>query len=218
MNISQIMTPVPVLTPDDTGLNALELMADAKLTELPVVSDDNYIALLRENDLLDSTTPELQLGSSGLLHYRPAVSNAVHPFDALRLTNEMHLSVLPVVDLEQKYLGAVTREGLLKYMAENTGIDKPGGIIVLEIPPRNYTLYEIARICENEDVAILSLQVHANELGMLEVTLKLNRTTLDAVVSSFERYKYNVREVYGENAANDDITDKYNHLMAYINM
>jgi acetoin utilization protein AcuB len=97
-------------------------------------------------------------------------------------------------------------------------LNNPGGIIVLEIAPRNYTLYEIARICENEDVIILNLQVHTNADSTLQVTLKLNRTALDAVVSSFERHNYHVTEVYGEEVRKEDIEEKYHLLMNYINM
>jgi hypothetical protein len=89
---------------------------------------------------------------------------------------------------------------------------------VLEIAPRNYTLVDIARICENEDVIIMNAMVHPNETGMLEITLKLNRSSLDAVVSSFERHSYHVLGVYGENNSDDDVTSKYNLLMNYINM
>jgi acetoin utilization protein AcuB len=60
--------------------------------------------------------------------------------------------------------------------------------------------------------------VHTNEQGKLEITLKLNRTSLEPVVSSFERHDYHVKEVYGEIANNEDIEDKYNLLMNYINM
>ena len=132
--------------------------------------------------------------------------------------HQMNLSILPVVDNEQKYLGAITKDSLLKYIAERSGLDTPGGIIVLEIAPRNYTLYEIARICENEDVMIVNTQVYTNENGLMEVTLKLNRTVLDAVVSSFERHKYIVKQVYGSENNNEDIESKYNLLMNYINM
>jgi ferric-dicitrate binding protein FerR (iron transport regulator) len=53
---------------------------------------------------------------------------------------------------------------------------------------------------------------------MLEVTLKLNRTVLTAVVASFERHSYHVISVYGEETNREDITGKYNLLMNYINM
>ena len=176
MNIEQLISPaVPTLLPGDTGSQAIALMDENKLDQLPVVSDEHYTALIQENDVLDWSTPGQALESSGFLNYKPAIISSGHPFDAMRLANQMDLTVLPVVDHENKYLGSVTREGLLKYITENSGIDTPGGIIVLDIPPRNYTLYEIARICENEDVIIMNSQVHTNDHGNLDVTLKLNR-------------------------------------------
>ena len=219
MNIDQLISPaVPVLLPTDTGSHALEVMDDDSFTELPVVSEDSYVALVQEHDLLDWKAPQDALSTSPFLNYRPAIPASAHPFEALRIVHQMNLSVLPVIDHEQKYVGSVTKDKLLAYMTENSGIENPGGIIVLEIPPRNYTLYEIARICENEDVIILNVQVFTNEQGQLEVTLKLNRSSLDAVVSSFERHKYRVKEVYGDENKKDDITDKYNLLMNYLNM
>lgn len=218
MNIDQLISPIPTLSPDDTGDKAMDVMAENNLTELPIVDQDNYIALIHESDLLNWNNTSDKLGSSDSLTYKPAVLGSGHPFEAMRLMNQMNLSVLPVVDSDHKYLGAVTKDSMLKYITEHSGIDTPGGIIVLEIAPRNYTLPEIARICENEDVMIMNMQASVNERGMLEVTLKVNRSVLDAVVSSFERYKYHVKEVFGEHNNGEDITGKYNLLMNYLNM
>jgi acetoin utilization protein AcuB len=219
MNVEQLISPaIPTLVPADTGNQALALMEENNVTELPVVLDDNYIGLVLESDVLDWTKPGSALSGSDFLTYKPAIIASGHPFEALRLAHQMNLSVLPVIDKHHKYIGAITKEGLLKYITENSGIDTPGGIIVLEISPRDYTLVEIARICENEDVIIMNTQVHANENGKLDVTLKVNRTAIEAVVSSFERHNYIVKEVYGENTGNDDIAGKYNLLMNYINM
>jgi CBS domain-containing protein len=218
MNIDQLISPVPTLLPEDTGSKALDMMEENNLTELPVVSEDNYIALVHESDLLDWKDLGAALSTSEFLHYKPAIFAYNHPFEAMRIAHQMDLSVLPIVDNTNRYIGCVTKDGLLKYITENSGIDTPGGIVVLEILPRNYSLPDIARLCENEDVTIQNLQVHTNAQGMLEVTLKLNRSSLEAVVSSFERHEYHVKEVFGDNSSQDDIEGKYNLLMNYINM
>lgn len=219
MSIERLISPeVPTLLPEDTGNRALDLMEENNFTELPMVSQDNYLALIQESDVLDWQKPDSALSNADFLNYKPAIAVSGHPFEALRIANQMNLSVLPVIDTDQKYLGAVTKDSLLKYITENSGIDMPGGIIVLEMLPRDYTLYEIARICEIEDTIILNTQVHGAAGGMLEVTLKLNRTSLDAVVASLERHKYHVKEVYGENANREDLTTNYNLLMNYLNM
>jgi acetoin utilization protein AcuB len=209
---------VPTLKPEDTGNKALDLMEENKFTQLPVVSDDNYITLVQEADIMEWKDPESALSAAELSSFKPAIPASAHPYEGMRVMQQMNLSILPVLDSEQKYLGCVTQGGLLKYLLENSGIDTPGCIVVLEIAPRNYTLYEIARICENEDVTILDVQVHTNERGMMEVTLKLNRSAVEAVVSSFERHNYHVKEVFGEESNKEDITGKYNLLMNYLNM
>jgi len=220
MVIEQLISPVvPTLLPTDTGSRALFLMEENNLTQLPLVVDAKYLALVQENDVLDWDTPESPLSKANFLNYRPAVFASGHPYEAMRVAHQQNLSVLPVVDNENTYIGAITRDDLLKYITENSGVDNPGGIIVIELDPRDYSLSEIARLCESEDVIIISTQLATNKAtGKLEVTLKTNRTDLSGLASALERHKYTVQQVYGEQAHYEDVLDRYNLLMNYINM
>jgi CBS domain-containing protein len=219
MLIEQLISPeVPTLTPSDTGSRALFLMEETHLTQLPMVKDNEYVGLIQENDVLDWETPERALDSVDFARYRPAVSVAAHPYDAMRIASEQNLNVVPVIDESSKYLGSITRDDLLKYITENSGLDNPGGIIILELEPRQYSLSEIARICENEDVTVISSQLANNrETGKIEVTLKTNRTNLEALVSSFQRREYVVKEVFGAQTGVEEVMDRYRSLMRYIN-
>ncbi len=220
MVIEQLISPVvPTLLPTDTGSRALSLMEQNNLTQLPLVADEKYMALVQESDVLDWDTPESPLSKASFLNYRPAVFASGHPFEALRVAHQQNLSVLPVVDNENTYLGAITKDNLLRYITENSGVDNPGGIIVVELDPRDYSLSEIARICESEEVIIISTQIATNKVtGKIEVTLKTNRTDLQGLASSFERHNYSVLQVYGEQTHYEDMLDRYQLLMNYINM
>jgi acetoin utilization protein AcuB len=220
MVIEQLISPVvPTLIPTDTGDKALLLMDENNLDQLPLIVEDKYMALVNENDLLDWDKQETALQGADFLHYRPAVLATGHPYEAIRLAHRQNLSIVPVVDSENTYLGSVTRSDLLRYITEKSGIDNPGGIIVLEVEPRNYSLYEIARICESEEVLLISTQIYSNKItGKLEVTLKTNRTSLSPVISALERHNYKVIEVYGDSTDNSGMEDRFNLLMNYINM
>jgi acetoin utilization protein AcuB len=220
MIIEQLISPVvPTLLPTDTGNRALNIMEEAHLTQLPLVKENQYIGLVQETDVLDWDTPERALDGADFLDYKPAVFAGGHPFEAMRIASQQNLSIVPVVDNENKYIGSITREDLLKYITENSGMDNPGGILVLQMEQRNYSLSEIARICESEEVLIMSTQVSNNvKTGLLEVTLKTNRTNLEAVVSSFERHEYDVKEVFGAQVGQEELMSRYNLLMNYINM
>ena len=220
MNIEQLISPVvPTLELTDTGSRALSLMEENNFAHLPVLEEQQYKALIHENELLDWEMPESPLSSADFLSYRPAVFSSSHPYDALRIAHQYNLSIVPVIDGSNNYLGAITRNGLLTYITESSGLDNPGAIIVLELDPRNYTLVEIARICENEDVLIISTQLRNNlHSGKIEVTIKTNRNNLGGVISSFERHGYKVKDVYGEKNNEEDMRDRYDMLMNFINM
>lgn len=219
MTIEKLISPsVPQLALTDTGIKALSLMEEAKLSQLALVSEGKYIALISENDLLDWDTPELPLSAGNFLDYKPAAFAQGHPFDAMRIANRQHLSILPVVDADNTYIGSITQEELLRYITENSGVDNPGGILVVEMLPRNYSLSQIARICENEEVNIISFQLHNGNDGKIEITLKTNRTNLSALAASFERHNITVKEVYGELQNVDDAMERYGLLMNYLNM
>jgi len=194
-------------------------MEENNLTQLPLIAEDKYMALVQENDVMDWEAPESPLSKAGFLNYRPAVFANGHPYEALRVAHQQNLSVVPVVDNENTYLGAITRDALLRYITENSGVDNPGGIIVIELDPRDYSLAEIARICEGEETIIISTQLTTNKAtGKIEVTLKTNRTDLQGLVSSFERHNYHVLQVYGEQRHYEEMLDRYKLLMNYINM
>lgn len=134
MNIEELISPiVPVLIPTDSGERALTLMDKNHFSQLPLVEDEKYMALVQENDVMDWGTPERALSSAAFLNYRPAVFANGHPFDALRIAYQQQLSVIPVVDNDNTYLGAITKDSLLKYVTEHSGVDNPGGIIVIEV-------------------------------------------------------------------------------------
>lgn len=220
MIIDELITPrVPQIQPELTGSEVLELMDDVQLTQLPLVATDKYLALLRENDLLDWTTPELPVQESGLLAFRPAVPSQSHPLQAWRVAVQHDLDLVPVVDKEDNYTGAVTRADLREYVSKNTGYQLPGGVIVLLMKRSHYTLSELAQIAESEDVSITSVgMTEPNENGEVEVSLKTNSTDLSALTASLQRHDYTILHVFGAEGGQDDMMTRYQLLMNYINM
>lgn len=220
MSVNKIISyDIPTMLPEDTGDTALRLMEENSIEQIPVVANEQYLALIKQEDMLEWDTPEKAISASEFIRYSPAVVAEGHAYDALRLAYTQHLSVIPVIDKENKYIGAATYETMVNYIAEQCGLDNPGGVLVLEIKPLDYSLYEIARIAESEEVSIISTQLYTNHTTkMLELTIKTNRSNLESLASTYERFGYNVKEMYGERSNNDDMMDRYNLLMAYINM
>ncbi len=221
MFIQQLISPdIPVLKPEDSGENALHLFQELSLTHLPLVDNKDYKALISEADVLDWEHPEQALGRAPFLHYSPIVHAHLHPYEAARLLVQQDLDVLPVIEeSNSQYIGAVSRAGLLEYMVSHSGVDKPGGIVVLEMKPVDYSLSEITRICESSDVTVTNVQVFSYpDQEKIEVVLKTNTLELQSLVASFDRYEYQIKEVFAELKSQEGMLERYQSLMHYINM
>ena len=113
----------------------------------------------------------------------------------------------------------VDQNELLRYFAQSASFSEPGAVIVLHMPRRDYSMSTIARIVEDENVKILSAFVTSKQdPDNLELTLKLDRSDLAAVISSLERHEYKVMETFGELERSDHIKDRYDALMHYLNL
>ena len=216
---SLISSDLPVLSLEDTGERALRLMNEYHVFHLPLIQRDNYLALVSEDDILDWDTPEEPLSLAEFLNFRPAVFEGSHPYEAVRMAKEFNLSVLPVVDKQNHFAGVITIEGLFSFITDNNAIRSNGSILVLEMEQRNYSLSEIARICESNEINILSLSIkNRDEQGMIWVTIKVNTNDIQALVSTFERFSYTIVEMFSTDFTKEDVQQNYDMLMHYINL
>jgi hypothetical protein len=72
---------------------------------------------------------------------------------------------------------------------------------------------------ESNNATILSYYSHINQTtSLVDVTLKLNTTELSAIISAFERYEYEVDDVYNDENYNEDVKDNYDALMRYLDV
>ncbi len=214
-----ISDKIPCLKTSDTGDRVLDWMEEFKVGHLPIVNEKQYLGLLSENDVLSAEGMDQPVGDYPLtLPVTLWIYDHQHVYDAIRLMALWNLSVLPVIDADNNYIGMVTREDLVLAMAKFFAAEEPGGIIILEIPHNSYNLSEIARIVESNDAKILSLYISSlpNSLAY-QVTLKLNISELTRTLGTFERFGYKVMMSFFDKAQLDDTTDRYNLLMRYLN-
>lgn len=215
----ELISSVPVLHPSDSGAKALRLMNEYHLTQLPMVVDSKYLALVEEDEIMDLEDPDVPLESMEYSSSRPAVMEYAHLFEALKLFYDFKLSALPVVTKENEYLGIITKDNLLAALARYNGVKEPGGIIAFEVDPRDYALSEIARIAESNDVTLLSVNTITNPVtGKLEVVLKTNRQELQGLLATFERFNYVIKYIFAEEPEEELLKKNYDLLMNYISM
>ena len=155
-------TILPVKT-SDTGALALTMMDEYKVSHLPIVNNTDFLGLITEDDIYTNNHFDDPLGIHILSMNRPFVNENQHVFEVIKIFAELELTLLPVVDAKENYLGVISKRKLIEEFSEITAVKSPGAILVLEISVNDYSLSEIAQIVESNDTKILSTYITSPE-------------------------------------------------------
>jgi acetoin utilization protein AcuB len=214
-----IATSIIPLKSSDTGETAVEMMSEFGVRHLPIVDNQELIGVLSEEAALNLDAAPIGHSHGSTPWPRPHVRWRDHIIEAIHLTSEFELTVLPVLDEEGQYLGCITLEHLFFQFTKTASFTEPGSILVLWVNKSDYSLTEIARIVESEQMTVLSSFVSSvPDSSRIEVTLKLNGHYVQQLVATLERFRYEVKAVYHENELLDDLRERYESLISYLNV
>ncbi|OFY46831.1 MAG: hypothetical protein A2Z69_03585 [Bacteroidetes bacterium RBG_13_44_24] len=211
---------IPSLKTSDTGQTALNWMEIFRISHLPIVNNQDFLGLISDTDIYDMNQPEEPIGNHELTLLKPYVTDNQHLFEVVGLAARLKLSIVPVLDNNSHYKGVITSSDLIRHIAGISSMDQPGGIIVLEMIERDYSLSQIAQIVESNNIKVLSMYITSpSESTRLEVTLKVNTTDLFALIKTFERYNYEVKTWVTTNDSIDRFySERFDLLMKYLNI
>jgi acetoin utilization protein AcuB len=189
-------------------------------SHLPIVNNQDFLGLISDADIYDMNQPDEPIGNHELTLFKPFVDADQHIFEVIGLASRLKLSVVPVLDRNNHYKGVITTSELIRHLAGISSMDQPGGIIVLELINRDYSLTQIAQIVESNNVKILSMYITSpSESTKLEVTLKVNTGDLVSIIKTFERYNYEVKTWVATNDSMDSFySERFDLLMKYLNI
>ena len=207
------------LKTSDTGKTALGWMDEHKVSHLPIVNDEVFLGLISEQDIYNLNTVDEPLGNHSLSLEHPFVNEHQNIYDVLKLIDGQKLTLIPVLDDQQKYLGAITMRNLVSFLAGTFSVDNPGGVIVLELSAQDYSLTEISKIVESNNAKILSTFITSHkDSTRFEVVVKVNKVELGAILQTFDRYGYFVKATFGEDEDQEDMKERFDSLMNYLNI
>jgi acetoin utilization protein AcuB len=217
--IELISDSIPPVHTSDSIQKVIERMQEFRIRHLPIVNEQQFLGLISDSDLIEETDYQVPIGSLALSLVNPYVLEDQHIYDVIRVFYEQQLSIVPVLDAKKNYLGLVSINTLTEYFAKLTSVSDPGGIIVLEIGNKNNSLAHMAQIVESDNAQVLSSYVRTfPDSTRMEVTLKVNKVDISAIVASFMRYEYEIKATFNHIDENDSSKDRYDSLMNYLNL
>ena len=218
LNKELISSTIPTLNLEDPVAQALELMSEFHVSQLPVVDNEKYLGLVFEEDLMN--VDENAVLKTIDTHFSKVAVNAnSHFIEAVQTVNDYNLSIVPVVDKESEFIGAIPADTLLRELGKITGASIPGGVIVLEMEQRSFSFSELSKLVETNDAQITQLNSYwdTNSNAFL-VTLKINKFEISDIIATFQRYEYTVKYYFGEELYVNELKSNYDHLMNYLNI
>lgn len=220
MNALDIITDeIPPLKITDNGEKALRWMDEFRVSHLPVLDGNNYKGLISDNEILDLNDPSVPFKDLNITLARPYIKENAHIYEAMRLIADFKITVVPILNDEEQYVGSTNIIYMMSLIAEIGSIKEAGGIIILTMNQIDYSLAEIAQIVESNNAKILSSYITSGvDSTEMEVTLKINKSNLDSILRTFERYEYNVKASYQKSKYQDDLKNRYDELMNYLKL
>lgn len=209
---------IPAVKTSLIGYNVLSIMDEYKVSHLAIVNESEYLGIICETDLFNNDLNE-PIGT-----YRLTLNNAFvkvnsHIFDTFRLATEMKLTVIPVIDSNNCYLGSISSNELLNEMGQILSINSPGAIIEIEINILDYHLSEIIRLIETNDTKVLNVSAQLKpETNLIIITIKLNKVEISSVIQTLNRYDYRIIDQYGIDEMQDYLKDRFDSLMHFLNI
>ncbi len=214
-----IVDLIPTLKPSDTFGKALHWMSEFKVSHLPMVDNNRFIGIVAEEDLLDTSLSQVTFASSSQQLDSIFIYEYQHIFEVMKKMSEYQLTVMPVLDRNDEYIGATTLAHLMTIASNTTSIKEPGGVIVLRVNSKDYSLSQIAQIVESNNARILSSFItSSDDTSQIDVTIKLNKKELGAILQTFQRYDYVVIETYQKDDDYDEIKNRFDNLMNLLDL
>jgi len=212
-----ISNSIPYLHKGDKVYQALQLMNDYHVAHLPIVEEEKYLGIISEEQLLHSDDENI-LDQLAISDGWTSVQANDHFLKAIQVAVQNKLSVVPVIENEQ-ILGIVTYNDLLKNASNFMSLNDPGALVVLEMESKAYSFSEINKIIESNDAQITQLNSYADpETGIIQVTIRINKLEVSDIISTFQRYEYNVKYYFGEEMYENELRTNYDNLMHFLNI
>lgn len=236
------------LAPTDSVEAALGRVLDDPAGLLPVVdAAQRLLGVVTEEDLLGADGPDA-LVTTVLRPMPVTIGPEAHVFEATKLLVRHGLEAVAVVDDGSHYLGFARRHDIFERFAQMLATNDPGAVVSVEVAPRDLALSQLVYAAEQNGVRVRAVVmephiVHESDASLdaddpdalraaetrsetptivdeplVRVTLKLDTVDAARVRAMFEHYGYRVVATHGEREDDDDLSDRVDAFMRYLDV
>jgi acetoin utilization protein AcuB len=211
---------IPPLKTSDSVEKAVRWMEEFRVNQMPVVKKRQYMGMVTEGDIIENKDQATTLAQVDFGFADVFVHHYQHFYTVMEVAIRNKIQVVPVLDEHQDFLGVITVNDTIAAFGQMSALQGQGGILVLSMHERDYSLSEISRHVEENNAKILSAYVSPDEMDgyHIKVTLKINTMDLTRIIATFERFNYRIVAQFHDAGELKDDQDRLDLLMKYINI
>ncbi len=221
MLAAELIDPMlPALKPTDLIGQALAWMEEHRVGQLVLTDQGDYRGIVSEELLMDVADEERPLGDIMCLFEQTYVYEEQHLFEVLGLAIQHQMQVVAVLNEGREFSGTISVNELLKKFAQDLGVQEVGAVLILNMNERDYSMAEISRLIESNNVKIISSYFASAAYGMPDrsrLTLKLNRRDITPVISTLERFGYKIEAAFANTLVESIDQERLDLLLRYLN-
>lgn len=186
-------------------------------SHVPVVSEGIFIGCVSETDAYCFDT------SKTLEDYQYAletifVRDTTNWLDILEAFAQKSSNIMPVLGDNNEYLGYYELSDIMNIFYETPFLNESGGIIVVEKGIKDYSFSEICQIVESNDGKILGTFISKMDNDLMQATIKIGHTGMNAITQTFRRYSYTIVSNHEEDKFLDELKERSDYLDKYLNI
>jgi signal-transduction protein with cAMP-binding, CBS, and nucleotidyltransferase domain len=211
---------IPPLKPNDKVSKAIHWMEELRINHLPVIENEQYRGLVSEEVIYQHNEENALVRDLELICTNVYVLYHQHFYDILRVAIANQVQAIAVIGEEGNFLGVVTVNDTINAFAESSFMQESGGILVLLVDQRDYSLSEISRLVESNNAKILSTHINYDkeDNSKLRITLKINKIDLNRIVATFERFNYRIIAKFHSSENEEMNKDRLDLLLRYLDI
>lgn len=221
MLASELIDPMlPSLKPTDLVGQALDWMQEHRVGQLVLTDQGEYRGIISEELLMDVADDERPMSDVMRLFEQTFVHEDQHLYEIVGLILQNRMEVVAVLNEERECVGTISTSELLKQFAQELGVQEAGAILILNMNERDYSLTEISRLVESNNVKIISSYFSSAAYGMPDrsrLTLKLNRRDITPVISTLERFGYRIEAAFANAPVESIDQERLDMLLRFLN-
>ena len=208
------ITPISV---EELLKDVQQLFSNSTYSHIPISENMTYLGCISEADAycLDSAKPitEYKYILEGFFVREDTIW-----LDVLEAFAMSDANIMPILDRNNKYIGYYELSDFLSLFNDTPFFSEPGGIIIIEKGINDYSFSEISQIVESNNAKLFGAFISKMENDIVQITVKVNNTSISEIIQTFRRYSYNIVSGHDEDTFIEDLKERSEYLNKYLNM